>query len=365
MALRVRFENAACWSFLAALLVIVVFATPSTKAQFPDIVVTVGDTTGASNDTNTVISVYLDNFFDTLAGFNLWIQLDNPDILKFQTNSGTTIDTSYWICDNWGVDSICVESTLTIPIASWDFIHVDTSIIQIGNHDTTGTLISGWQYVDSRSLSGFGTDINIAAFANMPEPPEVSGIAPQQGGLLVKILADVLNVPDTAVIRTVNLLIQHETLDHLNFARTDGSSIGIAYDPFIDTTCYVCTQWCGPVCCQYQKVSIIPPGGCDSIVIRRDSTAVADSTKLILVDGSLSVPTWMCGDTNGDNGPVVDISDLTFLVAFIFQGGPAPDPLARADMNCSGGGTPVDVADLTFIVAYIFAGGPAPCSTCP
>lgn len=365
MALRVRFENPAVWTFLAVLLAMVVFTTPTTQAQFPDIVVTIGDTTGAANDTNTVISIFLDNFFDTLAGFNLWITLDNPDILRFQINSATVVDTSYWFCDNWGVDSICVESTLTIPFANWDFVHIDTNEVQVGNHDATGTLIADWQYVDTRSLSGFGTDINIAAFANKPEPPETPGIAPQQGGLLIKILADVLDVPDTALIRTVNLLIQHETLDHLNFSRNDGTSIGIIYEPFIDTTCWVCTQWCGPVCCNYQKVSLIPPGGCDSMLIQPDSAAVADTTKLILIDGSLSVPTWMCGDTNGDNGPVVDISDLMYLVAYIFLGGPAPNPLARADINCSGGGTPVDVADLTGLVAYIFTGGAAPCSTCP
>ncbi len=54
----------------------------------------------------------------------------------------------------------------------------------------------------------------------------------------------------------------------------------------------------------------------------------------------------------------IDVGDLTYLVAYLFQGGPEPQPLATGDVDCSGG---VDVGDLTYLVAYLFQGGPEPC----
>ena len=64
----------------------------------------------------------------------------------------------------------------------------------------------------------------------------------------------------------------------------------------------------------------------------------------------------MCGDINNSGG-TVDVADLTFLVDYLFAGGPAPVFAESADLDSSGG---VDVADLTFMVDYLFAGGPAP-----
>ena len=369
MALTKRIHRIPC--FFASLLIcllIISFASDA-RAQFPfDVVVTVGDTTAYPNETNTVISVYLDNYNDSLAGFKLWIQLDRPDLIKFQTNSGTAIDTTYWICNSDSMGT-CIDSTLSTPIGNWDFIHIDTNTIEIGNHDVSGTLIEDWEFVDSRSLSGLGFDIAISAFANMPQPPETPGIPPQQGGLLVKVLADVFDVPDEQLERTVNLIIQHDFIDNINFSRSDGSSIGILYEPFVDTTCWVCLSWCGPECCNLKKIST-PPGNdyanCDSIFIQPDSSAYLDTTRVIPNDGSLTVlvPTWLCGDVNGSMGNQADISDLTYMVDFLFAGGPAPDPIESGDVNCSGGGTPCDISDLTYFVDYLFGGGPAPCELC-
>ncbi|MDF1544042.1 MAG: hypothetical protein P1R58_02935 [bacterium] len=372
MALTERFPRVPILVATLLICLISLSAAPDAQAQFPfDIVLTVGDTTAIPNEVNTVISVYLDNFNDTLAGFKVWIQLDRPDLIKFQTSSGTATDTTYWICnaDSMGV---CLDSTLTTPIGAWDFFHITTTVIEIGNHDVSGTLIENWEFVDSRSLSGLGFDIAVSAFANMPAPPETPGIPPQQGGLLVKVLADVFDVPDEQLERTVNLIVQHDFIDNINFSRPDGSSIGILYEPYMDTTCWVCMAWCGQECCDLQKQSL-PPGGdyanCDSLAIRPDSSAYLDTSRVILNDGSLTVlvpDPYICGDVNCDGGHLADISDLTYMVEFLFGGGPAPcDPIERGDLNCSGGGTPVDISDLTYMVDYLFGGGPAPCEVCP
>jgi len=70
-----------------------------------------------------------------------------------------------------------------------------------------------------------------------------------------------------------------------------------------------------------------------------------------------------CGniDGAGDFGTVANISDLTYLVAFLFQGGPAPADLVAANIDGSTGpGDQVNVSDLTYLVAFLFQGGPAP-----
>ncbi len=67
------------------------------------------------------------------------------------------------------------------------------------------------------------------------------------------------------------------------------------------------------------------------------------------------------GDVDGSGG-MVNVADLTYLVAYIFQGGPAPGCIDEADVDGSGG-IP-NIADLTYLVAYLFQGGPAPVA-CP
>lgn len=58
------------------------------------------------------------------------------------------------------------------------------------------------------------------------------------------------------------------------------------------------------------------------------------------------------GDCNHNNA--VNVVDLTFLVARLFQGGPPPPCAQEADVNDSNS---VNVVDLTTIVAFLFAGG--------
>ena len=62
-----------------------------------------------------------------------------------------------------------------------------------------------------------------------------------------------------------------------------------------------------------------------------------------------------CGDADGSGG--VDISDVVSLLAFIFGGGPAPNPYCLGDADSSGG---VDISDAVFLIAFIFGGGPSP-----
>jgi len=62
----------------------------------------------------------------------------------------------------------------------------------------------------------------------------------------------------------------------------------------------------------------------------------------------------------GVGGPI-DVADLTYLVAYLFQGGPTPPCPEEGNADgIVGPGGPIDVADLTYLVAYLFQAGPAP-----
>jgi len=62
------------------------------------------------------------------------------------------------------------------------------------------------------------------------------------------------------------------------------------------------------------------------------------------------------GDANGDK--VIDISDVVYLLNYLFIHGPAPVPtLDAGDANCD---RVVDASDLVYLLNYLFAHGPAP-----
>jgi hypothetical protein len=64
------------------------------------------------------------------------------------------------------------------------------------------------------------------------------------------------------------------------------------------------------------------------------------------------------GDLNHSGGAIpADISDLTYLVDYMFVGGPPPVCYEEGDLNASGF---VDISDLTYLVDFIFRGGPPP-----
>ncbi len=67
-----------------------------------------------------------------------------------------------------------------------------------------------------------------------------------------------------------------------------------------------------------------------------------------------------CGDAN--NSGMINISDVVYLINYIFSGGSAPDPIESGDANCS---SLVNISDAVYLINYIFAGGAAPCSACP
>jgi len=75
-------------------------------------------------------------------------------------------------------------------------------------------------------------------------------------------------------------------------------------------------------------------------------------------NGTGDVCDWICGDANGDASS--NILDVSYIVNYLYRGGPVPDPPEKADVNHSGG---TNILDVTYLINYLYKGGPAP--NCP
>ena len=67
----------------------------------------------------------------------------------------------------------------------------------------------------------------------------------------------------------------------------------------------------------------------------------------------------LISDINDDNS--INVSDLTYLIDFMFRGGPDVPCEEEADLNLD---EATNIADLTYLVDYLFRGGPPP-ADCP
>jgi hypothetical protein len=71
---------------------------------------------------------------------------------------------------------------------------------------------------------------------------------------------------------------------------------------------------------------------------------------------------WDCcrgirGNVNGDPAELVNVEDITYLLAYLFGGGPPPPCMLEADVDGSGDEAIVDVV---YLVDHLFGGGPHP-----
>ncbi|MEW5922775.1 MAG: right-handed parallel beta-helix repeat-containing protein, partial [Candidatus Zixiibacteriota bacterium] len=64
---------------------------------------------------------------------------------------------------------------------------------------------------------------------------------------------------------------------------------------------------------------------------------------------------FICGDANGSQS--VNILDVTFIISYLYKGGPPPDPADAADVNNDGA---INILDVTYLISYLYKGGPEP-----
>jgi len=72
-------------------------------------------------------------------------------------------------------------------------------------------------------------------------------------------------------------------------------------------------------------------------------------------DGIGDACSWMCGDVNADT--LVNILDVTYMINYLYKGGPEPQPMESGDTN---GDTDLNILDITYLINYLYKGGPEP-----
>jgi hypothetical protein len=72
----------------------------------------------------------------------------------------------------------------------------------------------------------------------------------------------------------------------------------------------------------------------------------------LLLDSKLLIP----GDSNGDS--LLNMSDLVYMVNYLFKGGTPPTPLQAGDLNCD---SKTSLTDLFYLINFFFKSGPPPC----
>ena len=55
---------------------------------------------------------------------------------------------------------------------------------------------------------------------------------------------------------------------------------------------------------------------------------------------------------------IYEVSDITYLINYLFKGGTPPDPIEHGDVNCDG---IIDIADVVYLINYLYRAGPPPC----
>jgi hypothetical protein len=93
--------------------------------------------------------------------------------------------------------------------------------------------------------------------------------------------------------------------------------------------------------------------GSQSMLVTEDRAAILPA----LYGGNITVLPYLTGDPNHDG--IIDISDVVYLINYLFIGGPAPVPLESGDVTCEG---TVDASDVVYLINYLFIGGPPPCN---
>lgn len=288
---------------------LLIFIVPFTRAEGEqlEIVMSFPDTMVSTGADQGYLSVYLDNYTTELFGFQFVIISERPDLVKFNF-SGT-------------------------------------------GYDTTGTLLSGFEYLEAIDVNGDESAYWFRCIADVYwVPGNQDGIFPQTGGVVLKIPFSTTNAPDTTLSLTSSLILGLPT----DFSDRYGNSIGVIADTVVDTICYRCDEWIGDSCGLWTALPDTSQG-CDMIYLDSSVIGLLDSTIVQVIEGSITLDLLNCDlDGSGD----ITISDLICLVDHMF----AIDdgsicPLLYCDTNVDGN---LDIADLVYLVNYMFASGPPP-----
>lgn len=290
--------------------ILTLLAVSTLQAQFYRLEVKMADTTAYPGDTSRELSIFMKNWQDTIAAYQLVIYTSHPDVVQFT-----------------------------------------------GEFDTSGTLTSSWELV---SFAYYGSSMKLLAMANTIPPPYTPGIGyPQTGDIpLIKIKAVLDTLPDTMTAEYIDVIFSNSIHD-FNFSDQAGNSIGLAYyEPTIDTGWYNCLEWAqgGPydsLCLDWEEV---PGPPADSMIIDTILNPYLDTAQVRISNGTIT-PIFDCipGDLNNDYE--INVLDLNYFINWLYWNGPPPECLASADINDDG---VINLLDIVRLIDYLYFGGPPP-----
>ncbi len=283
----------------------------SNSTIFPDIVFKITDTTVQTGSEYVFLNIYLDNFYDTIAGFEFVLESTIPELVLFDFNNK--------------------------------------------GYDSAGTLVSGFEFISVRNIFNDGSMLKFQCIADLPFQPNLTpGIPPQMGAVLVKIplliASDISDVENyTSVIKV------HKPF---SFSDPSGRSIGTAVDTTYDTLYWLCDEWDIDSCLSWDSISG-SPDNYDSVVYDTIKYGYLDTTKVITYEGSVTVrPNSGLLNCDISKDDFINISDLTCLIAYLFGG---YDPQRCDNLQCvTNGNEFIDISTLTYIINYLFNNGPPP-----
>jgi len=279
------------------------------QAQVPELIFTVPDTSVAPGQVKALLNIYITNYFNTIAGFQFVLVSERPDLVSFNFDNG--------------------------------------------GFDTAGTLVSGFEYVQSIDRAGDQSEIWFCCIANLPfDTINYWGFPPQQGGVVVKIPFDTAPLPDSVLTSIISVTTP------VDFSDPWGYSIGVVTETIYDTTFYLCNLWLNDTCLEWLEVDP-DSAGYDSLYVDTSLYGYLDTTRVIINYGSITIQEpWMQCDFDSSGG--ITVVDLTIFIQCLF-GNPPPSPEICEAVECDADGSgAVNVADITYLVNYLFFGGPPP-----
>jgi len=306
----------------------------ATEENSIELICQINPITVALDQDSISIPVFLNNNTqegDSVAGFELWVEISNPELVKFKILS------SYWL-----YDSTCAGYDQAMQCTLWI---VDSFPIATAPVDTVGTLTqgSGWNFT-ARVLTPDAGVIKVTGIS-----PPGHGAIPPIAGVLCRLLAETNGVLGDSVCDSVTVQLTINR-GQTRFSNTLGNTIPCTVTEVIDTQFFNCLIESSGVCIGWQDTTVDTFAPC-----------LLDTSRILFVDGELQFDCcdWLVGDSNGDG--IINISDLTYLLCVIFIW-PSPCPISpAADFNCNG---IFNIADVVYGISYIFSGGPPPPCHC-
>jgi hypothetical protein len=351
---------------IALTIILIMLAAPNIMASDDavELYVNVGDTSMTRDADSVVISVFMETFVDSVGGFELWLFINQDEVLRFRSDSVWRSDTSYANCTDSNCTAWIEDSCIAyeyVPETCSDTI-VDEGWVIEGATLTDGTLVENWDLITSNVLDEDKRSLKIVGIAD--QSGSGNAIPPNSGNsLLLKLVAEVRQdhldsmglVPDSLCPDSSHYFLgetQFVVWDNFSrFSDTKDGLIGWVWEYLcIDSTC-IDYDSVGDSCITWQCIDWD----------ETDSSGHVDTTKVKFFDGLVTLQcsacNWVGGDANASGN--VDIDDVVYIITYIFGAGPAPMPeLASGDANCSGN---VDIDDVVYEITYIFGAGPPPC----